>query len=118
MSILHRLRGALNLVTPAVSFDESGITRTMKNGRVETIRWEHLEKVEVQTTSGGPWSEDVFILLTGSVGGCAVPQGAAGSDKLVERLTKLPGFNSERFIEAMSSTSNAEFVCWEKGHAL
>ncbi|MET0210590.1 MAG: hypothetical protein ABW220_16200 [Burkholderiaceae bacterium] len=117
MSILDRLRGALNLVTPSVTFDDVGVTRTMKDGRTESARWDQLDEVRVMTTDEGPWGEDVYILLIAGSGGCAVPQGAAGSSQLVERLGKLAGFDNGKFIEAMGSTSNAEFVCWRRSNA-
>ena len=43
-----------------------------------------------------------------------MPQGAEGSDKLLEVLQKLPGFDNEVVIKAMGSAENAKFVCWKK----
>jgi len=61
------------------------------------------------------WAEDVFFVLLGAgTEGLLVPQGAEGSQQLVERLLKLPGFDERLFIEARGSTSNRKFVCWRK----
>ena len=86
----------------------------MSNGEVETIRWDDLARVSIVTTGAGPGSEDVFFMLEGPAGGCAVPQGAKGSGALLGRLQQLPGFDNEAFIEAMGSTDDAQFVCWQR----
>lgn len=98
-----------------VVFDDVGVTRRLADGRVETLAWADLQEVGVMTTDEGPWSEDVFFMLAGpGRTGVLVPQGADGSQALVERLLRLPGFNQRLFIEAMGSTSNRRFVCWKR----
>ena len=82
---------------------------------IDTIAWSDLREVGVLTTDEGPWVEDVFFALIGpSAAGFLVPQGSDGSQALVERLLKLPGFNELLFIEAMGSTANRKFVCWSR----
>ena len=82
------------------------------DGKVERVGWGDLEKVEVVTTSDGPFAPDVFWVLHGTVGGCAVPQGATGDGDLLARLQALPGFDNNAVIEAMSATSDRRFLCW------
>jgi hypothetical protein len=84
------------------------------DGKVERVNWADLQKVEVVTTDDGPFALDVFWVLHGTDGGCAVPQGATGDSQLLERLQALPGFDNGAFIEAMSSTSDRRFLCWQK----
>lgn len=84
------------------------------DGKVERVSWADLQKVEVVTTSDGPFAPDVFWVLHGTDGGCAVPQGATGDSQLLERLQALPGFDHGTFIEAMSSTSDKRFLCWQR----
>ena len=84
------------------------------DGRVERVAWNDLQKVEVITTSEGPFAPDVFWVLHGTNGGCAVPQGATGEKELLERLQALPGFDNRALMEAMACTSDKSFVCWEK----
>jgi len=95
---------------------EDSVTRFRSDGAQESVRWDDLVEVEIITTDDGPWSEDVFWLLTGSDpnSGCAVPQGAEGAGDLLQALQKLPGFDNQAVIAAMGSTSNAKFVCWRK----
>jgi hypothetical protein len=96
-----------------VAFDEEGVTRTMASGRIEHVRWDHLVEIEIVTTDEGPFVEDVFWLLSAGDGtGCAVPQGAVGSDALLARLQQLPGFDNGAVIDAMTCVENARFVCW------
>jgi len=84
------------------------------DGSIECVRWDDLQKVSVLTTSDGPLVTDVFWLLHGEQGGCAIPQGATGDSELLERLQRLPGFDNKTFIDAMGSTEEAMFTCWEK----
>jgi hypothetical protein len=97
-----------------VSFDDSAITRTLPDGKTESVRWDDLQEVGIVTTDEGPMVEDVYWMLLGSNGGCAVPGGALGAKELLNRLQQLPGFNNEAVIEAMGSTSNGSFVCWKR----
>jgi hypothetical protein len=97
-----------------VSFDDSAITRTMPDGKIETVRWADLYEVGIITTDEGPLNEDVFWILAGSNGGCAVSGGAQGMKELLERLQRLPGFDNAAVIEAMGSTTNKKFQCWKR----
>jgi hypothetical protein len=97
-----------------ISFDESAVTRTMPDGKTESVRWDDLKEVGILTTDEGPAVDDVFWLLLGERGGCAAPSEAIGMEELLPRLQKLPGFDNEAVIKAMGSTSNAKFVCWKR----
>lgn len=79
------------------------------DGKVERVEWSELQKVEVVTTGDGPFAPDVFSVLHGTSGGCAVPQGATGDTKVLERLQALPEFDNQAFIEAMSTASDRRF---------
>lgn len=102
---------ALNIVR----FDEKGVVRTMGDGRTESVLWDDLREVRIITTDEGPLTDDVFWLLVGDSGGCAVPSEADGAKDLMARLQQLPGFRNDMVIKAMASTSNAEFICWKRG---
>ena len=100
---------------PAIRIDDHGVHRELGNGTVEQVAWDDLEEVFVLTTGDGPFAEDVFFVLAGRDGsGCVVPQGAPESGERLERLQRLPGFDNEAFIRAMSSTDDARFVCWRR----
>ncbi len=99
-----------------VFFTSDAVIRVQPDGMRKTIRWDDLDEIRILTTDEGPWHEDVhFVLITfDGKRGCTVPQLCDGSKQLLERLQQLPGFDNEAVIEAMSSTSNAEFVCWKR----
>ncbi|MEP6607984.1 MAG: hypothetical protein ABJA83_04835 [Burkholderiaceae bacterium] len=78
------------------------------------MRWDALQEVCIITTDDGPYGDDVFWVLLGEPGGCAVSSIAEGSRELVTRLQELAGFDNEVVIRAMGSTSNAKFVCWKR----
>lgn len=84
------------------------------DGATESVAWDDLQKVELVTTDHGPFIPDVFWVLHGSEVGCVVPVGATGERELLQRLQLLPGFRNEAVIEAMSSTDNRRFLCWQK----
>src|SRR5262245_29029993 len=69
-----------------VSLSDSEVVCKRPDGKVERVAWADLQKVEVITTSDGPFAPDVFWLLHGTEGGCAIPQGATGESQLLARL--------------------------------
>ncbi|HJL41295.1 MAG TPA: hypothetical protein RMG48_08315 [Myxococcales bacterium LLY-WYZ-16_1] len=99
-----------------MTFDEVGVTRTMRDGGIEYIRWVDLEEVGIVTTGDGPYLTDVFWLLIDRHhrSGCAVPSDAQGMDALLLRLQALPGFDNSTVMEAMGSTDDASFTCWRR----
>jgi hypothetical protein len=113
--MLDWLRGAFGgrkPGAPAIIIDEQGVRRDLGGGRVESVSWDELREVRIVTTSAGPFVEDVFYLLVGDEGGCAVPSFAAGD--LLPRLQSLPGFDNQAVIHAMTCTDDASFVCWRR----
>ena len=78
-----------------------------------TVRWDTLQKVVVRTNDRGPLEDDVFIVLTGGDCSCEIPNSLEETEELIGRLGQLPGFKFEALIESMSSTDNAEFLCWD-----
>lgn len=84
------------------------------HGLVETVSWAELRAVLLETNDQGPFAIDVFWILVGERGGCVVPQGAAGAAELLARLQQLDGFDNEAVIQAMMSTDNQRFLCWQR----
>lgn len=114
--LLSRLIDKIPTVKSKVEFDDVGVTRTMPDGRQEFVSWDELQEVFIVTTDEGPFVDDVFWMLRGSNGRCAVPSQTPGAHELVERLQQLSGFNHDAAIKAMSSAENAKFVCWTRNH--
>ena len=101
--------------TPTIQVDDQGVRRDLANGRVESVTGEELVEVSILTTSDGPFVQDVFFVLEGrNDTDCLVPQAAPESSVLLERLQRLPGFDNEALIRAMSSTDEQRFVCWRR----
>jgi hypothetical protein len=99
-----------------VDLTEDLITFHHPDGKSQQVIISDLTEVGILTTDEGPFVEDVFFMLIGesTERGCAIPQGATGVDTLLERLQSLQGFDNEKLIEAMGSTSNNKFVVWRK----
>jgi len=98
-----------------IQIDDTGVRRELAGGRIESVNWADLLEVSIVTTSDGPFAEDVFFVLEGPSGcGCAVPRTAAESSVLLERLQRLPGFDNQAVIRAMTSTDENKFVCWRR----
>ena len=98
-----------------VTVSDSEVACVRPDGAAERVAWADLQKVEIVTTSAGPFVPDVFWVLHGTDGGCSVPQGATGERALLERLHALPGFDHGAVIEAMTCTSDRRFLCWQRG---
>jgi hypothetical protein len=110
--VLRHYEGLVNDYEIALS--ESAVTvSSPRLGSIE-IPWNELQGVEVRTTSGGPFSHDVFWRLTRQRGESVVevPLGARGEDRWMDALGRLPGFDFEQLTRAMASTADATFRCW------
>jgi len=102
-----------------VSFDESGIAAAYPTGEIAAIAWSEVQRVAIETNDSGPWGADFWWLLEGETRRCAYPQGATGEIEAMAAFPfRFPGFDHEAFGAANRSTSNARFLCWERGKAL
>jgi hypothetical protein len=102
-----------------VSFDESGISAAFPGGEIEAIAWSEVQRVAIETNDSGPWGADFWWLLEGETRRCAYPQGATGELEAMAMFpSRFPGFSHEAVIAANCSTSNARFLCWERGKEL
>ncbi|WP_326565705.1 hypothetical protein VSH64_28010 [Amycolatopsis rhabdoformis] len=97
-----------------VSVDDTGVRRRLADGSEEAVTWTELQSVMVRVIPDGPWNEDVFFMLVGSDGtGTAVPSGDPAADALIERLQSLPGFDNDKFVEAMTTDADQAYVVWQ-----
>ena len=97
-----------------VTFDDTSVRRVSPEGGVEEVTWDDLTEVKIVTTAEGPFGEDVYWMLAGADGeGLAVP-GESVTDGLLDRFQALEGFDNDQMILAMSSTDEAQFVCWQR----
>ena len=99
--------------TYMVTVDDTGPSLE-RRGRVESIRWDDVERVLLATTSDGPWQPDQWLLFDRGEGEpLAVPTVAEGFDVLFDELsTRFPGFDFEPFI--VCGTDDEVFPCWSR----
>jgi hypothetical protein len=95
-----------------VTIDGWGVRRPLSGGREESVAWAELTAVQIRTTGGGPFEEDLWWVLAGIDGGALVPGSDPGTAGLLKRLGRLPGFDHAAVIDAMSSVDEADFSCW------
>ncbi|WP_216215504.1 hypothetical protein [Amycolatopsis aidingensis] len=102
----------------AVRVDDTGVRRQLADGSEESVTWSDLSAVVIRVIPEGPWDEDVFFMLAGSDGaGTAVPSGDPAADALLERLQMLPGFDHDKFVEAMTTDADEAYVVWKASDA-
>lgn len=102
-----------------LSWDDHQVSAAFPNGDCQSVSWESISCVAIETNDSGPWGADVWWLLEGSQGVVSYPQGASGDEALLQELpSRLPGFRHEPVIQAMGCTYNARFVCWERRDGL
>ncbi|MBS2038127.1 DUF1272 domain-containing protein [bacterium] len=54
--------------------------------------------------------DEVYFVLTGAQSSLVIPQSTPGIEGLLTHLQKLPGFQHDKFLEAMEGSGR--FVCW------
>ena len=87
--------------------DANGLTI----GPGDLIPWSEILEVRVDTTDAGPYDEDLFLVITAR-GRVAVRIPSPLVPRVLPQIQRLPGFDNETFIKAMSCASNATFVRW------
>jgi len=101
-----------------VTTTDAGISAAFPNGETQSISWADVDCVAIETNDSGPWGADFWWVLEGKNGRCAYPQGATGDLEVLDLLpTYFQGFCHGQVIQADRSTSNAQFVCWERKRA-
>jgi len=88
--------------------------RTVDYEGIETkLKINDISQIIIETNDTGPWGTDIWWRILGQQGLLSIPGGATGESEMLENFQKLPEFNNEELIKAMSSTNNAEFICWK-----
>src|SRR5688572_14627335 len=77
-----------------VRLSEEAVSCERPDGKVERVSWNDLQRVEILSTADGPFLPNAFWVLTGTDSGCVIPWGATGNVALLERLQRLPRFDS------------------------
>ncbi|OGC18746.1 hypothetical protein A2526_02315 [candidate division WOR-1 bacterium RIFOXYD2_FULL_36_8] len=97
-----------------VEYNNQGIGVRHPKHDYEYIKWNDVNQIMVITTDQGPMLCDLWIVLSGDNTSCSIPQGATGFDKLFDAFKKFDNFRWKSFFDAMASTNNNKFICWEK----
>ena len=117
---------ALVILRPLVSMpkydadDESldispwGVRRHDSTGLHEAVSWSDLSEVAMVTTAESPDAEDVYLILRGrNHTRLVVPHSLAVESGILSELhLRLTEFDSQAFIDALSSTVDRVFVLW------
>lgn len=102
----------------SIAVDDTGVRRVLADGTEESVTWNELSTVIVRVIPEGLSNEDVFLMLVARDGtGTAVPSGDSAADALIERLQTLPGFDHDKFVEAMTTDADNAYVVWQMGES-
>lgn len=98
-----------------VSSDESGVTVVCPFLELQSIRWNQIDRIVIETNDSGPWGDDVWWVLEGSDRIVKYPLGASRDAAMVEIYPqRFAGFDYEAMFQAMTCTECARFVCWAR----
>lgn len=96
-----------------VAITDQELTCTHPKRPTESIRWDQVREIMLVTTSGGPFSPDVWYVFTGDGAGCSVPSEAMGFDQLWDVFkSRFPTIDYEAIIAA--GTNDERKVIWKK----
>ena len=62
-----------------VATTDTGVSCTGPNGNIESVDWDDVQTVLIETNNTGPFGTDLWWMLVGKQGGCVVPMGATGT---------------------------------------
>ncbi len=92
--------------TETIEINATGLLLHRADGSQNLLLHHELQAVEILN------AEEVYFLLIGPNSSVVVPHRAVGADELLKHLQKLPGFDNEAVITAM--TTEGKFECWKK----
>jgi hypothetical protein len=98
--------------TVAVGADDTGVHRTLADGRREEVTWDEIVQVDVFTTRVGPHkaSGGAVVLFGTETRGCIVPLDRLGDSGLLEHVHHLPGFDPRALVAAASGEADGTSV--------
>lgn len=99
-----------------VQLTNEEIINNRPDGSIKHLRLDAISGVSIITNDTGPWGADVWYLLLGpdEHSDLSFPQGATGEQAILDYLFKLPGFDHQSFLDAMSCVENKRFMCWSR----
>ncbi len=103
-----------------VSFNGTGVTCKRPDGYEETVSWNDLEMVTIESAAHDADQPDVVWILWGKEkkSGVIFPGGATGAGALVTELqARLSPFRSEAITEAIKANENNTYLVWQRTDA-
>jgi hypothetical protein len=100
----------------SVRVDEAGATRTLHDGRVETIRWSDVQSVSVVVLPRRLHPADVLVSLRGEPGSgfaLVMPYYETPFDFFVQ-LQTLPGLDVDRIGAVLHAEPIGTTMCWRR----
>lgn len=110
--------GGRRLYSEQLEITEQGVTRRFgrkfRAQKQESVAWQDLSKVEIETTDEGPLVEDFFYMLYGKSGdGVVVGNRLAVEHNFLVKLQQhLPDLDSRAVAVACGCTENRSFLIW------
>ena len=96
------------------SFDGEALVVKRPFNKPVPILIDEFDEIGIETTSQGPFIEDVFWILKQGRVKLRIGDPHPVFQLLMERFRSLDGFDWKPFTEAMSCVEDRYFVCWKK----
>jgi hypothetical protein len=96
-----------------VWFEDQQVWVQWPSKEPESIKWDAIIGIAIETNDQGPFVEDVYWLLASKEKVISYPSEATGTEEMLKRLQEIPTFNNERLIDAMTCTDNQTFILWD-----
>jgi hypothetical protein len=90
-----------------------GVTRTGRNGKIDSLKWADVSFIYIITTDGGPFTDDLFYVFETKDYGFVIPSEVTKEIKMFDYFSKaFPDLNLEAMIKACGCIENAIFPLW------
>lgn len=94
--------------------DHAGLYEISDDAEGANYLWSDVYHVAILTTSDGPFLEDVFFIIRTDTGDIVISHSDAVAMQLLEYFKVFAEFDWGKVVEAMGSTSEASFACWDR----
>ena len=84
-----------------------------KSNTSDCFNWDDIHEIIIQTTDDGPSYEDFYYHLKFIDCNISIPSEANGMGVFNDYLLELDNFNLQMFIEAIGSTDDKSFLCYQ-----
>ncbi|MBA3661042.1 MAG: hypothetical protein H0W64_04920 [Gammaproteobacteria bacterium] len=103
-----------NIIALDINIYDSKLEVVDNKSTGKTYAWSEFQQFVIETNDRGPFEEDVFLILQTNTDKIIIPQSKVASDKAEKLFQHFPNFNFDILTQAMSSSQNQQFICWNK----